>query len=214
MPYIYKITNDINEKVYIGKTHFSVEERWKQHCREFQRSRNEKRPLYAAMKKYGIEHFYVELIEETNNPEEREKYWIEYYSSFKYGYNATTGGDGKPYIDRQLVKSLYNKLGSCKEVAETMGIGSDTVSKILKETGVEVISSQAIIKARYSKAVLMLDKTRTPLRTFSSLHEAARYLQSENLAKSQNIDGIRGHIGDVCKGKRKTAYGFIWEYVC
>ena len=214
MPYIYKIINDINGKIYIGKTHFSVEKRWKQHCREFQRDRNKKRPLYAAMKKYGVEHFHIELIEETDSPEEREKYWIEYYGSFKYGYNATIGGDGKPYIDRQLVKSLYNKLGSCKEVAKTIGIGSDTVSKILKETGVEVISSQAIAKARYSKAVLMLDKTRSPLRTFPSLSEAARYLQSENLTKSQNTYGISAHIGDVCNGKRKTAYGFIWEYVC
>ena len=213
MPYIYKIINDINGKVYIGKTHCSVEKRWKQHCRDFRKNRNEKRPLYAAMKKYGIEHFHVKLIEETDNPEEREKYWIEYYGSFKYGYNATIGGDGKSYIDRQLVKSLYNKLGSCKEVAETMGIGRDTVSKILKETGVEVTSSQAIVKARYSNAVLMLDKARNPLRTFSSLNEAARYLQSENLTKSQNINGINGHIGDVCKGKRKTVYGFIWEYI-
>lgn len=214
MPYIYKITNDINEKVYIGKTHFIVEKRWKQHRSEFQRKRDEKRPLYAAMKKYGIEHFHVELIEETDNPEEREKYWIEYYGSFKHGYNATTGGDGKPYIDRQLVKSLYNKLGSCTEVAKTMGIGNDTVSRILKEIGVEVLSPQAIAKARYSKAVLMLDKTRSPLRAFSSLSEAARYLQAENLTQSQDTDGISAHIGQVCNGKRKTAYGFIWEYVC
>lgn len=35
------------------------------------------------------------MIEETDIPEEREKYWIEYFDSFRNGYNATMGGDGK-----------------------------------------------------------------------------------------------------------------------
>lgn len=47
------------------------------------------------MKEYGIENFFVETLEETEEPEEREKYWIEYFGSFKNGYNATIGGDGK-----------------------------------------------------------------------------------------------------------------------
>ena len=51
------------------------------------------------MNKYGIEHFHIELIEETDNPEEREIYWIEKLGSFKNGYNATLGGDGKKYLD-------------------------------------------------------------------------------------------------------------------
>ena len=102
MAYIYQIKNDINEKIYIGKTEFSIEKRFKEHCHDAFIERNEKRPLYAAMRKYGIEHFHISLIEETDNPEEREKYWIEYYQSFKYGYNATMGGDGKKYIDYNL----------------------------------------------------------------------------------------------------------------
>ena len=77
MAYIYQIINDINQKVYIGKTEFSIEERFKEHCRDAFKDRNENRPLYAAMRKYGIEHFHIELIEETQEPEEREIYWIE-----------------------------------------------------------------------------------------------------------------------------------------
>ena len=59
------------------------------------------------MRKYGIEHFHIELIEETDNPEEREVYWIEQKQSFKYGYNATMGGDGRKYIDYDLVVATY-----------------------------------------------------------------------------------------------------------
>ena len=55
------------------------------------------------MRKYGIEHFHIELIEETDNPEEREVFWIENKRSFKNGYNATVGGDGKKYIDYDII---------------------------------------------------------------------------------------------------------------
>ena len=103
MAYIYKIENDINQKIYIGKTTRSLEERFAEHCRMSKLEGKEKRPLYAAMRKYGIEHFHISLIEETYEPEERERYWIEYFSSFKNGYNATQGGDGKSYLDYDLI---------------------------------------------------------------------------------------------------------------
>ena len=74
MSYIYKITNDINNKIYIGKTDFSIEKRFKEHCRDACKTRNEQRPLYAAMQKYGIDHFNITLIEETDNPDIREIY--------------------------------------------------------------------------------------------------------------------------------------------
>ena len=112
MAYIYQIYNDINDKVYIGKTNFNINKRFEQHCRDAFKRETEKRPLYAAMKKYGTEHFFIRLIEETDNPEEREKFWIEQKRSFQYGYNATKGGDGKPYLDYQKLIDTYNKLQS------------------------------------------------------------------------------------------------------
>ena len=48
--YIYKITNLINQKAYIGKTVGSIEERWKEHQKEATRQRAENRPLYKALK--------------------------------------------------------------------------------------------------------------------------------------------------------------------
>ena len=48
------------------------------------------------MRKYGIEHFTIEAIEECpiNILSEREKYWISEFDSYHNGYNATLGGDG------------------------------------------------------------------------------------------------------------------------
>lgn len=63
MAYIYKITNKINGKVYIGKTIHSIETRWNQHIYESKKQRYECRPLYDAFNKYGIENFTIEEID-------------------------------------------------------------------------------------------------------------------------------------------------------
>jgi hypothetical protein len=53
------------------------------------------------MNKYGIENFELALIEnaEAELLDERERYWIEYYDTYKNGYNATLGGEGKTLYD-------------------------------------------------------------------------------------------------------------------
>ena len=62
MPYIYKITNNINGKIYIGMTYRTVQERWKEHQNDCNRRQAENRPLYRAMNKYGIENFSIEVL--------------------------------------------------------------------------------------------------------------------------------------------------------
>ena len=88
--YIYKITNQLNNKCYIGQT--------TDYKRRFQEHKNlgygteENKLLYYAIKKYGIENFSFEVIEDkTSKYNEREKYWIQYYDSFENGYNMTQG---------------------------------------------------------------------------------------------------------------------------
>ena len=163
------------------------------------------------MKKYGIENFILETIEETNVPEEREKYWIEYYGSFKNGYNATIGGDGRPYIDYDLVVANYRKLKNQKAVANLMNISSDSVSLILKERKEHIYTSQEVIRAKTSKIVLMYSKQGDFIQSFSSLQDAAQYMIDNNLTGCKK-DTIRTHISEVCRGKRKTAAGYIWKF--
>ena len=206
MSYIYKIINDINNKIYIGKTNRSIEERFKEHCKASERERHEKRPLYSAMNKYGVEHFKIEEIEQCdlNIVEEREKYWIEYYGSFKYGYNATLGGDGKAYIDRDLVIKTYNETQNQVKVAEILNIDRKTVHNILKENDIQIKKSQDIAKENLSKSVAMLDKnTLEVIRTFSSIKDAEKFL---------NIS-YRSHIAKVCNGKRQTFKGYKWKWI-
>jgi group I intron endonuclease len=148
MAYIYKITNTQNGKIYIGKTLNAVEKRFGEHCRDYLRERCEKRPLYAAMRKYGVDNFIVETIEETDNPDERERYWIEYYGSFKNGYNATTGGDGRSYIDVDLIISTYKKTQNIAETARILKYSRDSIKNILENNNIKIKPNQEIAKEK------------------------------------------------------------------
>jgi group I intron endonuclease len=88
---IYLITNLNNNKKYVGLTKFSITERFYQHVkRGFL--------LTEAIKKYGEDEFFIELIEEVDTAGrayELEQYYIkEYNTKVPYGYNLTDGGDG------------------------------------------------------------------------------------------------------------------------
>ena len=206
MPYIYKITNKINGKIYIGKTLNTIEKRWKEHCSDYKRERCEKRPLYNAMNKYGIENFEISLVEECdeNILSEREKYWIEYYGAFKYGYNATIGGDGKPYADYDLFFALFKQGKNIKEISQITGFCTDTVSLGLKNkeiTHEEIKNNGRMVVC---KKIAKIDKdTDEILSVYSSIQEAYNELNKQH----------SGHIASVCNGKRKTAYGYKWKYI-
>ena len=124
MAYIYKIWNDINNKVYIGKTNRSLKTRFHEHCRDSKKENRNNRPLYKAMNKYGVENFHIEELEETSRElsSKRECYWIGYYNSFHNGYNATKGGDGKPWVDEDEIISLFESGKSKAEIRKIIVI--------------------------------------------------------------------------------------------
>lgn len=211
MAYIYKITNDINDKVYVGKTEFSIQKRFNEHCQDAFKDRNEKRPLYSAIRKHGIEHFHIELLEETDNPEEREIYWIEQLNFFKDGYNATIGGDGKRYIDYDLVVSTYQDLQIVKDTAIKLNISPDSVSAILHERNIPIRSSQEIQVTKFGKATDMYSLDGILLRSFPSTGAAATYMVENHLTNCKQST-IKQHITEVCTGRRKTAAKYKWKY--
>lgn len=215
MSKIYKITNDINNKVYIGKTECSLEKRFAEHCKDSQKREEEKRPLYAAMRKYGINHFSIELIEECDIEivSLREQYWIGFYKGYTEGYNATLGGDGKAYIDRQEIVDLWNCGKSLKEIADIVHHDIGWVSQILHSFGVDKVELIQRGVEKISKTVLMLDKkTEEVLGSFKSTREAARFLIEQYGLNPQSESGYSSHISEVCNGKRKTCQGYKWRY--
>ncbi len=211
MPYVYKITNDVNGKMYIGQTSRTLEERFDEHLNELNKKRSIGRPLYDAMRKYGVSHFHVDLIEETDSPKEREVYWVEYYGTFKNGYNATLGGDGKRYLDYDLVVMIYQQTGNMAETANLLGICADSVDEILRIKNECKRSSAEIAIEKYSKPVHMFDLNGLYIKSFISVADAARYLIDNKLSNGK-ASGLRTRISNVCHGKRKSAAGFKWAY--
>lgn len=215
MGFIYKITNKVNGKIYIGKTLKTIEGRWKEHLKDYKCSQFEKRPLYSAMKKYDVENFSIEEVEECSSEilSEREIYWIDFYDSFRSGYNATKGGDGKPFIDEQEILKLWKDGKSLKDIAEVIGHSRAQTSQLLRNNG---ILSEDIIKRghnKYYKSVKMIDiNANQVLAIFSSTREAARYLIKELKLSPSNEGGISSHISEACRGKRKTCQGYKWQY--
>ena len=93
---IYKVTNQINGKIYIGQTTKTAEQRLKKHWSEANCAERPENYFHNALLKYGIENFTIEVIDEANNLEElneKEIYWIAYYNTYKgFGYNCNAGG--------------------------------------------------------------------------------------------------------------------------
>lgn len=153
--YVYRITNLINQKNYIGVTTRTVEERFKEHWhRRNDKERNS--AISAAMLKYGFSNFKVELLETVKDIEElfkREQYWIKYFNSYNNGYNLTEGGEGFSYREDIIIEEvleLYKETRSSVKVAEILGCGENTILRrlqsagILADRGLDIIAKEII----------------------------------------------------------------------
>lgn len=95
---IYKYTNKINGKSYIGQS-IKLEKRKEEHERHYLNSNHScyNTKFYCALRKYGLNNFSYEILEHgvysSQELNELEIYYINYYDSYKNGYNSTLGGD-------------------------------------------------------------------------------------------------------------------------
>lgn len=113
---IYKFTNKINNKVYIGQAK-NLNSRIKGHIRYFYKQ-NYNYPLYHSMKKHRIENFEVEILQEGNfTKQQLDEMEISFIRLFKsnnslYGYNLTIGGEGT--VGYKHTQETKNKLRKSK----------------------------------------------------------------------------------------------------
>lgn len=207
MGFIYKITNTINDKVYIGKTTRTIEERWKEHLNSI---KDKDFKIYRAFRKYGVKNFSIESIEECSNDiiNEREIYWIDFYNSYEEGYNSTRGGEGSRFLTQKEISTIVNlyQNGYCiRDIQKLTNSAIETISFYIKQ---ELKLSEEDIKKRgYA------------IRTAKQKHIVEQYdLQGNFIASytsykdAQLVTGIwYNHISEVCRGKRLTAGGYTWK---
>lgn len=199
MNFIYKITNDINGKLYIGKTNRSIETRFQEHI-NFSKRAYKNRPLYDAMNKYGVNHFHIEQIDICETDEEastKEIYWIAYYDTYRHGYNATLGGDGKQLLElnEEEIIEKYQELKSKRAVGRYFNVDEKTIRNILNKYDVPLIDNR--------KQIAMM-KNNKILKVFSGRKEA-------NIFLGISIRSIG--ISKALSKMQKTAYGYEWKYL-
>lgn len=190
---IYKITNQINNKAYIGQS-IHIEERWKEHERD---SNTIDTLLYRAMRKYGFDNFSFEVLEECPEAKlnEREIYWIKFFDTFENGYNLTMGGDGRRAYDINKIVSLYKENNNIKETARLMSCHPTTVRNIVHSFGLYGEEAQ-------EKSVEKIDpKTLQVIARYRSVGEAAIATGISNAAISNAANGTSNNCG-----------GFFWKF--
>lgn len=139
---IYKITNLVNNKIYIGQS-IDIEDRWnKEKTRAFRPSyEHYNKTLFKAFRKYGLSNFKFEIVQqcEIQELDELEQYYINLYNSYIEGYNDTIGGQlgnhgNSVKISKEQLLEIYellqNSTLSQKEIAIKFNVGQDVISTI------------------------------------------------------------------------------------
>lgn len=208
MAYIYKITNLVNNKSYIGQTTNTIEYRWKEHLNCLNKPECVNRPLYRAIKKYGVQNFSIEEIEkcEENELNEKEIYWISFYNTYEAGYNLTIGGEGNTKIDRNRVIFLWKNNLSVNEIAQQLNCKRNAIAAILDSFNIPIEERLKRGYIRQGKGVYQINKDTDEIIAFyPTMSDAARAIGMTNIKSACNI-------GRACKGQAKTCYGFKWKF--
>lgn len=211
---IYKIENLINGKIYIGKS-VNIEKRFRTHIND---SFNENKPEYnhlihKAIRKYNVENFSFDIIEECNEDElnSKEMYWIHIYDCCVLdgrdkGYNMTRGGEGSSYIDVYKVHELWDNGLSVSEIAEKLHYDRHAVSIRVKEYDNytqeehENRHYNLIAKSR-QKEIYQYDLIGNFIEQYDSILEASE----------KTGIGYRTICSNI-QGQTSSAGGFQWRY--
>ena len=217
MSAIYKITNKINGKAYIGKTLKSNPiDRFKTHIKDSKIEGRKNRALYRAFNKYGIENFNFEVIEEVNDYtklSEREIYYINKYDTYKNGYNETLGGDGTSKIDRDAVIDKYLKTFNIKEIALEFDVCESSIRDIIRERGYKFFNLHKL-----SIPIVMMDPKTGMVCIYTSAVSAAKVIYTSNTGEMDyiidgklnlSISGIASHLRRAVK-TGGNSYDHIW----
>lgn len=202
---IYKHTNKINNKSYIGQTVQKPEERWREG-----KGYKDSPKFWNAIQKYGWENFTHEILETGPNAiwaDEREIYWIAYYDTFnndEKGYNLTPGGKNYMHLLWQDAEYYEKMCKSFQEARKKSWSNEDFANKQLsclldglkkawenptwRQERIESITGS---KNPNSKAVVNIETGKI----FMTIKEAAEW---------SGLKSVSG-IGQCCKRQRNTS---------
>lgn len=235
---IYKITNLINNKVYIGQS-IEISKRWKAHISYANNklSKEYNTSIHNAIRKYGENNFKFEIIENCRKEDldNKEKYWIKFYDSINRnkGYNLTTGGMGghktncKAVLQYDLEGNFIKEWSSIWQVEEELNISANNIRACCcgqKSAGGfqwKYYNDTKEIK-KYQKNIylhgLELGRKSVPIMAksikngekfvFNSITEGAKWLKKNQYSKSQ-LKSLQSRISTI-KDTPYICCGFYW----
>lgn len=207
---IYKTTNLLNNKIYIGKDVYNKSNYL-----------GSGKYLKLAIKKYGNNNFKKEIIETVTNKielSEREKYWIKKYNSSnkKYGYNLTDGGTGgrthsKKVWQYDLQGNFIKEWNTITDASTQLNIDHRSISKamnskLLSAGGFQWKKEKNKLTTKYhnnkNQSIIQLDMDGNQLKIWDSI---------KSITKELGING--GNIIKVCDGigYYKSCGGYKWK---
>ena len=215
---IYKITNLLNQKSYIGQS-INIEVRFNKH-----KTAKDDFYIHRALRKYGIENFSFEIIElcDLLQLDEKEKFWINYYNSLvPNGYNMIPGGSngaglskGKPVLQYDLQGNFIAKYPSVRQAALDLDLNTSNINSCchgkrnyvgdwqwrFEDSNLPLQKIEVIEKIIIKKIIVQYDLNDNFIAEYPSALEAKRQTGIHN-----------GNIGECCRGKRKSAGGYKWK---
>ena len=218
--YIYKATNKINGKSYVGQTCDFHSRVW-QHQRCYEK---EDCDFHRAIKEFGFDNFSWEIIETCESEDracELEKYYIEKFNTYRDGYNMTKGGKGAPYYNARAVVLLtldgrYIKRYDSAMDAEIDGFNNTDVLLNCKGKRRQTKGYMFMFEDEYEsngaktyrkpepngmRSIIQCDMEGNFIQKFKSLQEAARITGAN-----------RTTISGVLSNTYKSANGYIFVY--
>lgn len=228
MGVIYKTTNLVNNKIYIGKRIFTSEKFWRN------KYFGSGKLLKSAIEKYGLQNFNREILEEVDNDllGEREIYWIKLYKSndLEIGYNLTIGNNSKygriigkmsNETKKKIGESVSRYLRQNGHPFDGKNHTNESKDKIRNKLKGRILTDEHInnltkghrglkynkpnkikvIKIDQSIKINQLSIDGNFIKEWNSMMEASKEL---------NID--RSGISRACKGTYKQCGGYKWCY--
>lgn len=237
---IYKITNKVNGKVYIGQT-YDLYYRWNRHRSDLDNNRHSNRHLQSSWNKYGKDNFKYEIIEKCGLDiiDDREIYWIRNYDSIKTGYNQCEGGLGcrgykhteeeikkmravqnpKRVIQFDLKGSIIREWDSASHAGKQLNLYTLSIKNgCERKSHVKTVGGFIwMYKDEYEKSGLnnyYLSPTKLNTKKINQYDMDMKFIKTWESIKSivKEFGYSRASISNNCTGKTKYSHGYIWRY--
>ena len=208
---IYKATNTITNKVYIGATTKSIEERKLDHIQKAEKKVGSY--FQEAIQTYGMDSFKWEQIDTAYSNDElakKEVKYVQQYNALKDGYNEDRGGGIKKTVYQFDYKTgeLINSYESLSQAAESVDAVKQNISDVClglyntcKGYAWSYDEDYKLVTDKRKKEVLQFDLNKTFIAKYESLAEASRVTNASKTC-----------IARCCRGDRTSSHGFIFKY--